>query len=748
MNEARLHFKIADLLNLNSKDVTATVRLLDEGGTVPFISRYRKEMTGSLDEVQIAQIRDEIERLRQLEHRRETILKSIESQGKLTEELREKITEAETLSKLEDLYLPYKPKRRTKATVAREKGLEPLAQFIFAQGQQDPLAEAEKYISLEKEVNSVEEALHGARDIIAENMSEDAGVRETMRELFKRTAIVKSRVIRGKEEQGEKFSDYFEWEEKLMTCPSHRMLAMRRGEKEDVLILDVTVDNEEAQQLIERKMLTSRGAAADQIREAIADGYKRLLQPGIEAEMRLMTKHLADEKAISVFADNLRELLLASPLGQKTILALDPGFRSGCKVVALNREGKLLEETVIYPHEPQRKVTEAEMVILAFCQRHGIEAIAIGNGTASRETEQFVRNIDVLPKSIPVIVVSEAGASVYSASDVAREEFPDKDVTVRGAVSIGRRLADPLAELVKIDAKSIGVGQYQHDVDQSLLKNKLDVVVGSCVNGVGVELNTASKELLSYVSGIGPTLAQNIVTYRNEHGAFPSRKSLLEVPRMGEKVFELCAGFLRVRNGVHPLDKSAVHPESYHIVEKMATDLQCSIDELMEQKDLRKKIVLQNYVTEQVGLPTLKDIMAELEKPGRDPRKSFEVFSFDESVHEIKDLREGMRLPGIVTNVTNFGAFVDIGVHQDGLVHISQLADQFVDDPNKVVKVGQQVWVNVTEVDPKRKRIALSMKGETQQVKKPSAKPSLKEDAYNPNDMNSALAALKNKFGK
>lgn len=748
MNEARLHFKIADLLNLNSKDVTATVRLLDEGGTVPFISRYRKEMTGSLDEVQIAQIRDEIERLRQLEQRRETILKSIESQGKLTEELREKITEAETLSKLEDLYLPYKPKRRTKATVAREKGLEPLAQFIFAQGQQDPLAEAEKYISLEKEVNSVEEALHGARDIIAENMSEDAGVRETMRELFKRTAIVKSRVIRGKEEQGEKFSDYFEWEEKLMTCPSHRMLAMRRGEKEDVLILDVTVDNEEAQQLIERKMLTSRGAAADQIREAIADGYKRLLQPGIEAEMRLMTKHLADEKAISVFADNLRELLLASPLGQKTILALDPGFRSGCKVVALNREGKLLEETVIYPHEPQRKVTEAEMVILAFCQRHGIEAIAIGNGTASRETEQFVRNIDVLPKSIPVIVVSEAGASVYSASDVAREEFPDKDVTVRGAVSIGRRLADPLAELVKIDAKSIGVGQYQHDVDQSLLKNKLDVVVGSCVNGVGVELNTASKELLSYVSGIGPTLAQNIVTYRNEHGAFPSRKSLLEVPRMGEKVFELCAGFLRVRNGAHPLDKSAVHPESYHIVEKMATDLQCSIDELMEQKDLRKKIVLQNYVTEQVGLPTLKDIMAELEKPGRDPRKSFEVFTFDESVHEIKDLREGMRLPGIVTNVTNFGAFVDIGVHQDGLVHISQLADQFVDDPNKVVKVGQQVWVNVTEVDPKRKRIALSMKGETQQVKKPSAKPSLKEDAYNPNDMNSALAALKNKFGK
>lgn len=748
MNEARLHFKIADLLNLNSKDVTATVRLLDEGGTVPFISRYRKEMTGSLDEVQIAQIRDEIERLRQLEQRRETILKSIDSQGKLTEELQSKIAEADTLSKLEDLYLPYKPKRRTKATVAKEKGLEPLAMFILAQTSQTIAAEAEKYIAPDKEVHSIEDALQGARDIIAETISEDAAVRESMRELFKRTAIIKSRVIRGKEEEGEKFSDYFEWEEKLMNCPSHRMLAMRRGEKEDVLILDITVDNEEAQHLIEKITLTSRGAAADQIREAITDGYKRLLQPGIEAEMRLMTKHLADEKAISVFADNLRELLLASPLGQKTILALDPGFRSGCKVVALSREGKLLEDAVIYPHEPQRKIAEAEMIVLAFCQRHNIEAIAIGNGTASRETEQFVRNIDVLPKSIPVIVVSEAGASVYSASDVAREEFPDKDVTVRGAVSIGRRLADPLAELVKIDAKSIGVGQYQHDVDQNLLKNKLDEVVGSCVNGVGVELNTASKELLSYVSGIGPSLAQNIVSYRNEHGAFRSRKSLLEVPRMGEKVFELCAGFLRLRNGVHPLDKSAVHPESYHIVEKMAADLNCTIDELMEQKELRKKISLQNYVTEQVGLPTLKDIMAELEKPGRDPRKSFEIFSFDENVHEIKDLREGMRLPGIVTNVTNFGAFVDIGVHQDGLVHISQLADQFVDDPNKVVKVGQQVWVNVTEVDEKRKRIALSMKGETQNVKKSSSKPAPKEESYTPGDMNSALAALKSKFGK
>jgi len=748
MNEARLHFKIADLLNLNSKDVTATVNLLDEGATVPFISRYRKEVTGSLDEVQIAQIRDEIERLRQLEQRRESILKSIDSQNKLTEELKEKILAAETLSKLEDLYLPYKPKRRTKATIAKEKGLEPLAHFILEQKNTALINEAEKFIDPEKEVANAEEALQGARDIIAEIMSEDAVVRETMRELFKKTAIIKSRVIKGKEEAGEKFEDYFEWEEKLMTCPSHRLLAMRRGEKEDVLMLDITVDNEEARGLIERKMITARNECADQIKEAIEEGFKRLLQPGIEAEMRLMTKHIADEKAIVVFADNLRELLLASPLGEKTILALDPGFRSGCKLVVLNKEGKLLEETVIYPHEPQRKTSEAEMIVLAFAQRHNIEAIAIGNGTASRETEQFIRSIDVLPKSIPVIVVSEAGASVYSASDVAREEFPDKDVTVRGAISIGRRLADPLAELVKIDPKSIGVGQYQHDVDQTHLKNKLDDVVGSCVNTVGVELNTASKQLLSYVSGIGPTLAQNIVDYRNEKGAFKSRKSLMEVPRMGEKVFEQCAGFLRIRNGAHPLDKSSVHPESYHLVEKMATDLNCSIDDLTENKELRKKIKLADYVTETTGLPTLKDIMAELEKPGRDPRKGFEIFSFDEHVHEIKDLREGMRLPGIVTNVTNFGAFVDIGVHQDGLVHISQLADEFVDDPNKIVKVGQQVWVNVTEVDAKRKRIALTMKGETQTVKAVKPKVVAKEEEYDPNDLNSALAALKSKFKK
>jgi len=747
MIEAKLHLQIANLLNLNTKDVTATIDLIDEGATVPFISRYRKEATGSLDEVQVAKIRDEIERLRQLEDRREFILKSIDSQNKLTDELRKLIFEAETLSKLEDLYLPYKPKRRTKATIAKEKGLDSLALFILEQKNNFIFEEAEKFISIEKGVHSVIEALEGARDIIAEIISENALVRESIRDLFKKTAYIKSKVIKGKEDVGEKFNDYFEWEEKLMSCPSHRLLAMRRGEKEDILILDLVVDTDEALSLIEKKIITSRGEAANQLKESILDGYKRLLNPSIEAEMRLHTKQIAEEKSILVFADNLRELLLASPLGEKAILGIDPGFRSGCKVVALNKQGKLLQEAVIYPHEPQKQKNEAEMIVLAFCQKHQIEAIAIGNGTASRETEQFIRNIDILPKEISVIVVSEAGASVYSASDVAREEFSDYDLTVRGAVSIARRLADPLAELVKIDPKAIGVGQYQHDVDQTLLKNKLDEVVGSCVNAVGVELNTASKQLLSYVSGIGPNLAQNIVDYRNENGPFKSRKELLKVPRMGEKVFELAAGFLRVRDGIHPLDKSAVHPESYYIVETMAKDVNASIIDLIENKELRSKIKPANYVTELIGLPTLKDIIIELDKPGRDPRKSFEIFSFDESVHNINDLREGMRLPGIVTNVTNFGAFVDIGVHQDGLVHISQLAENFIDDPNKVVKVGQKVWVNVSEIDVKRKRIALSMKDEIQTTKS-SASKIKKEETYDSTDLNSALAALKNKFKK
>ncbi len=749
MTDTALFFKIAAELKIDAKQVKSTVELLDEGATVPFISRYRKEVTGSLDEVQVITIKNEIERLRQLEQRRESILKSIESQGKLNEELESKILAAETLSTLEDLYLPYKPKRRTKATVAREKGLEPLALLILEQQTKDLFPEVLKFVDKEKGVENPDEALQGARDIISEIVSEDAVAREGMRILFKRSAIIKSKVIRGKEEEGEKFADYFEWEEPLMSCPSHRMLAMRRGEKEDFLILDIVIDDEVAHEQLKKQFITSRNECAEQIQLAIEDGYKRLLQPSIEAEMRLFTKQIADEKAIQVFADNLRELLLASPLGQKAMLAIDPGFRTGCKVVALDAQGKLLEETVIYPHEP-RRVMDSQHVVMALCAKYELEAIAIGNGTASRETEQFIRGIEVLPKTIPVIMVSEAGASIYSASDVAREEFADYDLTVRGAVSIGRRLADPLAELVKLDPKSIGVGQYQHDVDQTALKNKLDAVVMSCVNGVGVELNTASKQLLSYVSGIGETLAKNIVEYRNEHGAFKSRKDLLKVNRMGDKVFEQCSGFLRIRDGIHPLDKSAVHPESYHIVEKMAADLNCSIDDLIKDKELRKKINLNAYVTETIGLPTLKDIVTELEKPGRDPRKSFEVFSFDESVHSIEDLREGMRLPGIVTNVTNFGAFVDIGVHQDGLVHISQLSDTFVDDPNLIVKVGQHVWVNVTECDVKRKRIALSMKGEgaVKQSSGNSKQQKKEEVAYDPNDMMSALAALKGKFKK
>jgi uncharacterized protein len=749
MSELKLFLKTADKLNIDIKQVKATIALLDEGATIPFISRYRKEVTGSLDELQVMQIRDEIERLRQLETRRAAILKSIDGQGKLSDELKEKIENAETISQLEDLYLPYKPKRRTKATIAREKGLEQLALKIYAQEKFDLDAEATQFVNAEKEVNNVIEALQGARDIIAEMVSEDAEVRSQLRNLFQRSATIKSRVIKGKEEEGEKFKDYFDWQESLSQCPSHRMLAMRRGEKEDFLILDIKPEDEDAVALIHKNAVKSNNEASKQVAEASEDAYFRLLQPSIEAEMRMMHKELADTKAIQVFADNIKELLLASPLGQKSILAIDPGFRTGCKVVALNRQGKLLEETVIYPHEPQRKVVEAENIVLALCARHQIEAIAIGNGTAGRETETFVRNIDVLPKDIPVIMVNESGASVYSASEVAREEFPDYDLTVRGAVSIGRRLADPLAELVKIDPKSIGVGQYQHDVDQIQLKNKLDEVVGSCVNAVGVELNTASKQLLTYVSGLGPALAQNIVEYRNENGPFRSRKDLLKVPRMGEKIFEQSAGFLRVRNGAHPLDKSAVHPEAYHVVEKMATDKGCDVEELINNKELRKQIKLTDYITDQIGLPTLQDIMKELEKPGRDPRKSFELFSFTDGVEKPEDLRSGMKLKGIVTNVTNFGAFVDVGVHQDGLVHLSHLSDTFIDDPNKVVKVHQVVDVTILEVDLRRNRISLSMKSDPAKPTQRGSSSSPKQDIkYDSNDMGSALAALKQKFGK
>ncbi len=753
MSEHHFYKKIALTLSINEKQVAAVVGLLDDGATIPFISRYRKEMTGSLDEVQVAAIRDEIERLRALEKRREFILESIEGQGKLTPELISLIRYAETVSALEDIYLPYKPKRRTRATIAREKGLEPLAKLIFDQGKIDVEAEAEKFVnddtSTTLSVTSAADALSGARDIIAEWINENAEARDKIRNLFKRSATIKSKVLKGKEEAGEKFKDYFDWEENLMGCPSHRLLAIRRGESEEILSIHIMPPEDEAIDILLNQFVKSNNTASSQVKLACDDSYNRMMQSSIESEMRMMTKELADEKAIQVFADNLRELMLASPLGQKAILAIDPGFRTGCKVVALDKQGKLLDDTVIYPHE-QNKIFQTKQLVLAWCDKYKAEAIAIGNGTAGRETETFIRSIEELPKSINVIMVNESGASIYSASDVAREEFADKDITVRGAVSIGRRLADPLAELVKIDAKSIGVGQYQHDVDQYLLKKKLDEVVESCVNRVGVEVNTASKQLLTYVSGLGAVLAKNIVEYRNENGPFKSRKDILKVPRMGDKAFEQAAGFLRIANDKNPLDKSAVHPESYGIVEKMATDLNCTIEQLMTEKEFRKQISLQKYVSEKVGLPTLNDIMNELDKPGRDPRKSFEVFKFDDSVHEMKDLRIGMKLPGIVTNVTNFGAFVDIGVHQDGLVHVSQLSNTFVSDPNTVVKVQQQVMVTVTEVDAQRKRIALSMKDNVASapVSKPAQNNTSKKGKPEPpaNDFASQLAALKDKF--
>jgi uncharacterized protein len=751
--------KVAAELGIATSQVSATIALLDEGATIPFISRYRKEMTGSLDEVQVANVRDRMEALRTLEQRRVFILETIEQQGKLTDELRDKIIAADNILQLEDLYLPYKPKRKTRATAAREKGLEPLAIKLMEQTNFDVQAEAAKYIDAEKGVADADDALDGARDILAEMISEDSEARESLRKLFREKGLIRSRVVAGKEDEGEKFRDYFNWDEQLMQCPSHRMLAMRRGENEGVLMLDIAPDADDAIDVLGKKFLKGKSPAAEHVQAAIVGSYKRLLQPSLETEFRQATKDTADVKAIEVFAQNLRELLLSSPLGQKAILAIDPGFRTGCKVVALDRQGKLLENDVIYPHQSQREVKQAEDTLFRLIAKHHIEAIAIGNGTAGRETEEFVRSIPELPKEIDVVMVNEAGASIYSASAVAREEFPDQDLTVRGAVSIGRRLADPLAELVKLDPKSIGVGQYQHDVDQPLLKKKLDEVVESCVNAVGVELNTASKELLSYVSGIGPSLAKSIVEHRDSNGPFRTRRELMKVSRLGEKAFEQAAGFLRIRNSEHPLDRSAVHPESYHIVEQMAKDLGCSIDDLMREKELRKKIELKKYVTETVGLPTLNDIISELDKPGRDPRKTFETFRFTDGVNSIEDLREGMRMPGIVTNVTNFGAFVDIGVHQDGLVHISQLADRFVDDPNKVVKVGQKVMVNVVEVDVKRKRIALTMKGENntpqaannnrkpqqQQPQKSAGKSTAK--ASSGNDWQDQLAALKGKLG-
>jgi protein Tex len=722
LNE-RYVLKIAGELKVADRQVAATALLFEEGATVPFIARYRKELTGSLDEVAVTTIRDRLAQLQQLDERRESILKTIEQQGKLTDELRDKILAAETLAVLEDLYLPYKPKRRTRATLAKERGLEPLARMVFEQRPDlDPEAEAAAFVNPEKGVESIEAALAGARDIIAEQASEDQQARSRIRELFFVHGQYESKVIEGKETEGVKYKDYFDWQEAVKSAPSHRVLAMRRGEKEGFLRMRVTVSEPDALALLEQLFVKGSCPSSQQVKEAVADGYKRLLSSSIETEVRLEGKKLADQTAIRVFAENLRELLLASPLGGKNMLALDPGFRTGCKVACLDRQGKLVYDDVVYPFQSEAKAVADAQKLKVLCDKFEIEAIAIGNGTASRETEAYVRKIP-LSREVPVVMVNESGASIYSASEVAREEFPDKDVTVRGAVSIGRRLMDPLAELVKIDPKSIGVGQYQHDVDQGQLKQGLDDVVVSCVNSVGVEVNTASKQLLMYVSGLGPQLAQNIVEYRNEHGPFGSRGDLMEVPRLGAKAFEQAAGFLRIRGATNPLDASAVHPESYPIVDRMATDAGCSVADLMADDALRKKIRLENYLTENVGLPTLNDILQELAKPGRDPRRQFEAFEFSKDVSSIEHVQPGMRLPGIVTNVTAFGAFVDIGVHQDGLVHISELADRFVKDPSEVVKVHQKVFATVLAVDLERKRISLSLKTGTTSKPQPQEQP-------------------------
>lgn len=742
--------KIAAELAVSTRQVAATMALLDEGATVPFIARYRKEVTGSLDEVAIANIRDRSEQLKELDKRRESILKSMEEQKVLSEDLKKKVDAAETMAVLEDIYLPYKPKRRTKATIAREKGLEPLATKIMEQERLELEAESQQYVDAGKGVNNTEEALEGARHIIAEWINEDATARSRMRELYLKEGTFRSRVMVGKEEEGTKFKDYFEWEEPVSKAPSHRVLAMRRGEKELVLMLDIAPEEAAAIALLEKMFVKSSNEAGRQVKLAVKDAYKRLLKPSMETEIRLNTKKKADEEAIRVFAENLRELMLAAPLGQKNVMAIDPGFRTGCKLVCLDAQGKLLHYQAIFPNEPQRKIGESANVLFELCEKFNIEAIAIGNGTASRETESFARSLK-LPGNPLVVMVNESGASIYSASDVAREEFPDQDLTVRGAVSIGRRLMDPLAELVKLDAKSIGVGQYQHDVDQTQLKQSLDDTVMSCVNKVGVEVNTASKQLLTYVSGLGPGLAQNIIDFRNENGPFRSRASLKKVPRLGDKAFEQAAGFLRIHQAHNPLDGSAVHPERYAIVEQMAKDLNCSIAELMSSKEKRAQLDLKKYVSATVGMPTLEDIMSELEKPGRDPRQQFEAFSFTEGVNEIDDLKVGMKLPGIITNVTNFGAFVDIGVHQDGLVHISHLADQFVSNPADVVSVQQKVEVTVLEVDVARKRIGLSLKSDpfAQPAPKGSGGGKRKKESRQEEegDMASMLQNLKNKFG-
>ena len=699
---------IAGELHLSEHAVENTLKLLDEGCTIPFISRYRKERTGGLDEVQITAISDRKERLQEIAKRKETIVKTISEQQKMTPELQKRIDDCWEMTTLEDIYLPYKPKRRTRAQVAREQGLEPLATLLMMQREANPEQVAKRFVK--GDIATATDAIKGAQDIIAEQVSEDERSRNQVRSAFRREAFIESKVVKAKKDtdEAQKYSDYFEWEEPLKRCSSHRMLAMLRGQSEGILRISLTIDDEEAIQRLQHNFVRGNGSCQRLVGEAVEDGYKRLLLPSIETEFTNMSKEKADEEAIRVFAENLRQLLLSAPLGQKRVMGVDPGFRTGCKVVCLDAQGNLLHHEAIFPHPPVNHRMQAAVHMQEMIKKYQIEAIAIGNGTASRETKEFVSDVT---KDIAVYVVSEDGASVYSASKVARDEFPDEDVTVRGAVSIGRRLMDPLAELVKIDPKSIGVGQYQHDVDQTKLKHSLDHTVESCVNLVGVNLNTASQQLLTYVSGLGPVLAQNIVDYRRENGAFTSRAQLKKVPRLGPAAYQQCAGFLRIPNAKNPLDNSAVHPESYSVVEKMAQDCHCTVSDLISHPEKRAQIDIKHYVTDDIGLPTLTDIMKELEKPGRDPREQIEEFEFDASVQTIDDLREGMELPGIVTNITNFGAFVDIGVHQDGLVHVSQLADRFVSDPTQVVRLHQHVRVRVIGIDLRRQRISLSMKG-------------------------------------
>lgn len=702
------HTLIARFLQIPEGQVERTIGLLNEGATIPFISRYRKEVTGGLDEVQIGAIKDQLDKLTELSKRKETILATIEEQGKLTPELRKRIEESWDSTEIEDLYLPYKPKRVTKAEIARRKGLEPLAKIVMMQNENNLSARIKSFIK--GEVKNAEEALQGARDIIAEWINENESARNTVRNSFAHTAMITSKVIKGKEEEGAKYRDYFDFSEPLNRASSHRLLALRRGEAEGILRVSISPDAESCLDRLNRRFVKGRGEVSEQVATAVDDSFKRLLKPSIETEFSNQSKAKADEEAIRVFAENLRQLLLAPPLGQKRVLGVDPGYRTGCKLVCLDAQGNLLHNEAIFPHPPQNEKGKAAAKVAQLVATYAIDAIAIGNGTASRETEQFITNIRY-DRKVQVFVVSENGASIYSASKIAREEFPEYDVTVRGAVSIGRRLMDPLAELVKIDPKSIGVGQYQHDVEQNALKKSLDQTVESCVNLVGVNVNTASKHLLTYISGLGPTLAQNIVNYRAEHGPFTSRKELMKVPRMGEKAFEQSAGFLRIPDGKNPLDNSAVHPESYPIVERMAKDLKCSVADLITDKALKKKLKLTDYLTNKVGMPTLLDIMEELDKPGRDPRQTIQVFAFDPTVKTIEDLKEGQVLPGIVTNITNFGCFVDVGIKENGLVHISELADRFVSDPTQVVSIHQHVKVKVLSVDLSRKRVQLSMKG-------------------------------------